>query len=471
MERSVWWLMLRWLYFLNIRFNTIIFRIIFHNNSQQRNIDHVFFLFQVKIFTSHCSPTHSFPETQDGTLNVTVVGDFLPRHIFHKGYALCAYIRMLYVSLYVALFHRSADAIFCDSISFPIPVLKTVAPVLFYCHFPDKLLCTDRGSLLKRIYRAPIDWVEGVTTRQADKLFVNSKFTQGIFSNSFPEIQPLPDVLYPPLSLKKFDTPITDPPAVLASLSSALVPASTIPTSGENWLYLKEQHKQSTPFPEKYLLSINRFERKKNIELAIHTFSELIQKPQSSSSQPLSLILAGGYDSRVTENVEYTLELARLAKELSVQDRVFFLFSFSDDQKLYLLGECLCVLYTPSNEHFGIVPIETMFRSKPVIAVNSGGPTESVVNGTTGYLCDPDGKSFAKAVTSIMEGGEPRSQKMGQAGRQRVIDLFSLNAFQENLTRVVDSVIQEKKTGFWGISFLFGLFAMFVGLLGVYFYL
>ena len=68
-----------------------------------------FFFFQkVKIFTSHCDPAHSFPETQDGTLDVTVVGDFLPRHFCHRGYALFAYLRMLYVSMYVTLFH-SAD--------------------------------------------------------------------------------------------------------------------------------------------------------------------------------------------------------------------------------------------------------------------------------------------------------------------------------------------------------------------------
>lgn len=39
--------------------------------------------------------------------------------------------------------------------------------VLFYCHFPDQLL-TQRKSALKRLYRAPIDWVEERTTGMAD---------------------------------------------------------------------------------------------------------------------------------------------------------------------------------------------------------------------------------------------------------------------------------------------------------------
>lgn len=39
--------------------------------------------------------------------------------------------------------------------------------VLFYCHFPDQLL-TQRQSVLKRLYRAPLDWLEERTTGMAD---------------------------------------------------------------------------------------------------------------------------------------------------------------------------------------------------------------------------------------------------------------------------------------------------------------
>ena len=45
-----------------------------------------------------------------------------------------------------------------------IPVLKlSKARIVFYCHFPD-LLLTQRKSFLKKIYRAPLDWLEEITT-------------------------------------------------------------------------------------------------------------------------------------------------------------------------------------------------------------------------------------------------------------------------------------------------------------------
>jgi len=50
------------------------------------------------------------------------------------------------------------------------------------------------------------------------------------------------------------------------------------------------------------------------------------------------------------------------------------------------------LLYTPENEHFGIVPVEAMYMGCIVMACNSGGPLESVDNGVTGYLQAPDEK-------------------------------------------------------------------------------
>ena len=44
------------------------------------------------------------------------------------------------------------------------------------------------------------------------------------------------------------------------------------------------------------------------------------------------------------------------------------------------------MLYTPANEHFGIIPCEAMYCGLPVLARDSGGPTETVVEGETGWL-------------------------------------------------------------------------------------
>ena len=75
--------------------------------------------------------------------------------------------------------------------------------------------------------------------------------------------------------------------------------------------------------------------------------------------------------------------------------------SFTDAQKWALLAACTAVVYTPEGEHFGIVPLEAMACSRPVIAVNSGGPRETVVHGRTGLLCTADPLAFARGMATL----------------------------------------------------------------------
>lgn len=74
------------------------------------------------------------------------------------------------------------------------------------------------------------------------------------------------------------------------------------------------------------------------------------------------------------------------------KNHVRFIRSFTDAEKRQLLKECTAVIYTPSHEHFGIVPLETMASVRPVIAVNNGGPLETVIHKETGFLCEPSAK-------------------------------------------------------------------------------
>ena len=98
------------------------------------------------------------------------------------------------------------------------------------------------------------------------------------------------------------------------------------------------------------------------------------------------MVVAGGWDIRVAENVEHEKELRTWASDLRIEDKVVFLKSISNDQRLLLLENTEVLLYTPGNEHFGIVPVEAMHMGCIVMACNSGGPLESVENGVTGFL-------------------------------------------------------------------------------------
>jgi len=342
----------------------------------------------VTIYTARFDPARCFDEARDGTLRVVVAGDWLPKRVLGRCYALCASARMVAVALRVA--RDGPDVVIADQVATTVPFVKLLsrAPVVFYCHYPDKLLCTNRRGLGVRLYRVPLDWCEETCTGLADVVLVNSKFTAGVFARAFPRLAIKPEVLYPPLDCCDHAEVKRD---------------------------------------DSLLLSINRFERKKNLSLAVEALALL--------PQHIRLVLAGGYDPDLPENVQHARELEDLALRLGVADRVTQRRSVSSDEKARLLASCACLLYTPENEHFGIVPLEAMHARTPVVAVDSGGPRESVVDGVTGRLLAPDPQTWARAITKLL-GDAAGRRAMGLRGRERVRELFSLGAFADRLERI-----------------------------------
>ncbi|KAF9174071.1 Alpha-1,3-mannosyltransferase-like protein [Mortierella sp. AD011] len=399
----------------------------------------------VVMYTSHHDPKHCFEETRDGTLTVHVGGNtIVPRTILGRFYIICAILRNLHLAWNMLLLNYDAptkdkfDIIIVDQLSVSIPLLRlTGAKIFFYCHFPDKLL-TKRESLLKKIYRIPVDFIEELTTGMADTIVVNSKFTANIFKESFKTLRQVPEVLYPSIQFDKFDR--------------------VVETSSPDIKILTPNTNKIT------FLSINRYERKKDINLAIHAFARLLKSDNIgiSTQQSTRLVIAGGYDTRVVENVEHHLELVQLAEKYGLKTwtlstgqtdkavpedtQVLFLQSISDTQKLFLLQTSRALLYTPTNEHFGIVPVEAMYMKCPVVAVNSGGPTESILNEVTGYLCPAEEDIWANTLKTLLEKSDDELKAMGQAGHDRVVGLFSLAAFVTKLNRILMELYKKPST-------------------------
>ena len=112
-----------------------------------------------------------------GTLTIHAIHPPFPRNIRGKFHILLTHLRQLHLTYHLLRTNASIyDAYFVDQLSTCIPALRLLSRkrVVFYCHFPDKLLANvefvqgkmkKRGTLLKRAYRLPMDWFEEVTTR------------------------------------------------------------------------------------------------------------------------------------------------------------------------------------------------------------------------------------------------------------------------------------------------------------------
>ncbi|GBG67869.1 hypothetical protein CBR_g988 [Chara braunii] len=456
-------------------------------------------------------------------------------------HALCAYIRCIYVALAIVLCHGFFDCVIADQVSAVIPILRwrKNMKILFYCHFPD-LLLASRSSRLRSVYRAPLDWIEEQTTGMADQIVVNSEFTGTVFANTFTKLHARkirPAVLYPAVNIREYDN-IPNIPLKARSASTDRLSGIRDCVGGIEGLSSGTQ----------IFLSINRFERKKKLELAIDAFALLVKRHVSPSRSPsrsplgsrstspsprsahgggggprnslgrssstppvnssgssssssssggdgggggsvsggggghpaggtlhssmslnssnlvhpgdgglgsisrslanevsidrMKLVLAGGYDPRLKENREYLEELRTRAEGLGISERVLFVPSFTAEQKAALLAACIGVIYTPENEHFGIVPLEAMAARRPVIACNSGGPRESIHQASTGFLCDPTPPSFAACMDLLM-GSLDRAAIMGASARRHVETSFSRRAFGDQLQAILMQIVGE----------------------------
>ena len=430
---------------------------------------------RVTIYTSHRDPSHCFDEARDGTLDVRVRGNTLfPAHLGGRFHVLMAVLRQLHLTGEVlAASHDTSttttekkeekgtdgnedDIFIIDQLAACVPVLKTLGEqfartrgrgrgrqrILFYCHFPDQLLARrdDGNSVLrfaKGLYRWPFDWFEGWAMSAADKVVANSRFTRGVVREVLGEgVVGDVRVVYPCVDTKR----------EVAGVEGMEKDGK----EGELW------------GGKRILLSINRFERKKDMALAIRAYHGL----GAEKRQGTRLVVAGGYDNRVQENVQYHKELDDLATSLGLETAtsktvisalsipdsidVLFLLSVPTAFRDTLLSQAKLLLYTPVNEHFGIVPVEAMHAGIPVLASNTGGPLETIIEDETGWLRDANSVPEWTAVMDkvLYELDQDTLDRMAAAGKSRVEREFSLAAMGTRVEEEVSDMLASERRPF-----------------------
>jgi glycosyltransferase involved in cell wall biosynthesis len=153
-----------------------------------------------------------------------------------------------------------------------------------------------------------------------------------------------------------------------------------------------------TAAAEEYVLSVNRLDRAKRIDLLI----------EAAKAEPsLRVVVTGEGPDRE--------RLERLAAE--VNGRIVFTGRVDDDRLADLYARCLAVYYAPVDEDFGMVPYEAFLSAKPVVTTtDAGGPLEIVRDRETGVVVAPDPAELARACAYLAAHGDEASA-WGRAGK------------------------------------------------------
>lgn len=109
-----------------------------------------------------------------------------------------------------------------------------------------------------------------------------------------------------------------------------------------------------------------------------------------------------------------------------------------------------------------------MLARTPVLAANTGGPVETILDAQTGWLRDPDDVgAWSTVMQHALAMRDVDLVKMGETGERRVKELFGREKMAETLDGIVDEIVAFKRPppilnavlNFVGIGFffLFGL--------------
>lgn len=134
---------------------------------------------------------------------------------------------------------------------------------------------------------------------------------------------------------------------------------------------------------------------------------------------------------RVAGDGELGEELQEQCRQLGVEDQVRFEGFVSNMAAFMQEIDVFCL--TSRWEGFGYVLIEAMAAGKPVVAWDLSSNPEIVEHGRSGYLVEPDDQNaFVSRLQEL--GADPQLRAtMGQAGRERVEQLFSRHHSQAML--------------------------------------
>jgi glycosyltransferase involved in cell wall biosynthesis len=167
--------------------------------------------------------------------------------------------------------------------------------------------------------------------------------------------------------------------------------------------------------------SICRLTGQKGLSTAIRAFWQIAEQAQGAQ-----YVIVGDGPLRQS--------LQREAEGFGLGQRIHFL-GWRDDAGS-LVGAFDVLLMPSLWEGFGLVALEAMAASRPVIASRVSALPEIVENGVTGYLADPaDPSALAECLLDILQ-NPALAREMGENGRRRLEAEFSVDRMIDGTLRV-----------------------------------
>lgn len=172
---------------------------------------------------------------------------------------------------------------------------------------------------------------------------------------------------------------------------------------------------------------VGRINKWKGQQLLLEAFKRCVNNTNS-----IKLIFVG---SSPPNQEIYVSELQEKIVRSDLKDKVKII-SFQNN--IWPIWEAIDIAVVPSvlPEPFGIVTLEAMLCSKPVIASNHGGLSEIVVDDETGLLFEPNNIESLELALKTLINNKTKRDLMGKNGYDRATTLFTAESYVDKIEKI-----------------------------------
>ena len=150
---------------------------------------------------------------------------------------------------------------------------------------------------------------------------------------------------------------------------------------------------------------------------------------------PFYCTFVGG-EGNVTAN-KFLLKV----QELNLQNHVKYVGKKYDKEKIPIFSKADIFAFPTYNETFGLVNLEAMQFSIPIVSTFEGGIPDIVDDGVTGFLVPQKNAELLAEKLELLIKNPKLRKKMGIAGRAKYEKEFTLQAFETKLQEILESIL------------------------------
>jgi glycosyltransferase involved in cell wall biosynthesis len=181
------------------------------------------------------------------------------------------------------------------------------------------------------------------------------------------------------------------------------------------------------------ILFLSNIEKTKGVLVLLDAAEHLIRK-----NIKFKIKLAGGITPSISEK-----ELYKKIEHL--KDYVEYLGPKYGDEKskLFTYADIFAFPTHYPNEAFPLVLLEVMQAGLPIVSTFEGAIPEIVEHGTTGFILkQKDSIALADKIEILLK-DETLRRKMGVAGNKKFLQNYSLEIFEENFLKILNTIIRD----------------------------